>query len=114
MTVNEFVALEQALYGHEHGFGERILNLEMRSRSPRFNIMLPVTCRYLGNRPAVSTDRVIDLTWDTLCSFAAEEEFIRVEFYTGVDSYDARLSLPGKIPLEDDRTETSLRWQEYD
>jgi hypothetical protein len=114
MSVNEFVALDKALYGHEHGFGERILNLEIRSRSPRFNIKLPVTCRYSRNRPKFSTDRVTDSNWDMLCSFAAEEEFLRVEFCNSADSYDVRLSLPGKIPLEDFRTEMSLIWQKHD
>jgi hypothetical protein len=32
----------------------------------------------------------------------------------GTASYDARLSLPGTVPLEGKRAEVSLRWQEYD
>jgi hypothetical protein len=114
MRLSTFDALNEALYGSAYGFGERVLPLELRSRTPRFFIKLPVTCRYKDDKLTLLFEKVTKPTWNALCEHVGEERTIRVILDDGTQSYDARLSLPGSEPLEDKRTEVDLRWQEYE
>ncbi|KAF1833037.1 hypothetical protein BDW02DRAFT_399852 [Decorospora gaudefroyi] len=110
----DLVALSQALYGSEHGFGERILALQMTSRSPRYRIEFPICCRYKDNIPSFTADRVVRETWDALCGFASEEPFLRVKLAHDGSSYYARVSVPGNMPVQEGRVEVRLSWREYD
>ena len=114
LKTSDFEALSVALYGLEYGFGERTLALRMTSRSSRYHITLPITCRYRDNQPSFSTNRVIPLTREVLCKLAGEEPFLRVKLSHGASYYSVRVSVSGKVLLEVDRTEISLMWQEYD
>jgi hypothetical protein len=114
----DFHALNTSLYSPEHGFGERTLALRMTSRSSRYHITLPLICRYKDNVPSLLTDKVVRSTWELLCELAGElageQPFLRVELSHGPSYYFVRVAMPGKVPLEDERTEVSLVWQEYD
>jgi hypothetical protein len=55
---HRYLALNKALYGEEHGFGERIRLLEMVSGQRRFEIKLPVLCRYVHELPFLETGQI--------------------------------------------------------
>jgi hypothetical protein len=114
MRTSALEALNEVLYGSEHGLGERTLPLEMKSRTSRSLIKLPLTCRYKDNRSTLLFDKVTRSIWDMLCGHVDDEGIIKIVLDDGTVSYDARLSLPGKRPLEEKRTEVSLQWQEYE
>jgi hypothetical protein len=102
IKTSDFEALNVALYGPEHGFGERTLALRMTSRSSRYYIALPNTCRYSDNQPSISTDRVIPLTWVVLCELAGDEPFLRVKLSHGASYHFVGISKPEKVPLEEE------------
>jgi hypothetical protein len=110
----DFHALNTSLYGPEHGFGERTLALRMTSRSSRYHITLPLICRYKDNVPSLLTDKVVRSTWELLYELAGEQPFLRIKLSHGPSYYFVRVGMPGKVPLEDERTEMGLVWQEYD
>jgi len=114
MRTSALKALEEALYGSEHGFGERTLPLEMRSRTSGFCIKLPLICRYEDNKPTLLLDKVTKHVWDLLCGHVEEERIIKIKLDNGAETYDARLSIPGREPLERKRAEVNLQWQEYE
>jgi hypothetical protein len=45
MLEHRHSALNKALYGEEHGFNERVLQLKMVSSQGEFEIKMPVVCR---------------------------------------------------------------------
>jgi hypothetical protein len=55
---HRYLALNKALYGEEHGFGERIRLLEMVSGQRGFEIKLPVLCRCVKDLPFLETGRI--------------------------------------------------------
>ena len=112
MRTSALDALNEALYGSTYSFGQRVLPLEMKSRTPRFFIKLPIICRYKDNKPILLLEKVTKPTWSTLCKHIEAERITKVILDDGTRSYDARLSLPGSELLEERRTEVSLRWQE--
>lgn len=114
MRTSALKALNEVLYGSEHGFGERILPLQMKSRTSGFSIKLPVIRRYEDIRPTLSLDKVTKHVWDTLCGHVEEERIIKIKLDDGTETYDARLSRPGREPLERKRAEVKLQWQEYE
>jgi hypothetical protein len=103
MKTSDFEALNVILYGPEYGFGERTSALRMTSRSSRYHITLPITSRYSDNQLSFSIDRVSPSTWEVLCERAGEEPILRVKLSHGASYYFVRISVPGKVPLEDDR-----------
>jgi hypothetical protein len=114
MKTTALDALNEALYGSQYGFGERTLPLEMKSRTSKYFIKLPVTCRYKDNKPTFLFEKVTKPEWDSLCELVTGERVIKVMLNDGIRSYAGRLLLPGDASPAETRPEVSLRWQEYE
>lgn len=95
MLSDHHQALNKALYGFGHSFGERVLDLEMTCTTERFKMDLCLTCRYEKNKPTFTTKMVIKAFWSDFCNLVNEEGGLRVLLDDGRDCHVARICSRG-------------------
>jgi hypothetical protein len=83
-------ALYKALYGEEHGFGERVTHLGMVSGQEDIDSRMPVLCRYKDSTPSFVTTIYKDY-WLLLCNIVAVDGHVKVILDHGECNYLAKL-----------------------
>jgi hypothetical protein len=100
MLPHRYKTLCKALYGEEHGFGERILRLELMSGQENLDIRIPVLCRYKDNTPSFATTIHKDY-WPLLCNIVVVDGQVKVIFDDGERNYLAKLMVLDAKPPSD-------------
>lgn len=114
MLAHRHSALNKTLYGEEHGFGERTLELEMLSTQRHIEIRMPVLCRYANNSPIPESRLVEQSDWSALCSIVANEGGVRVTFSDGTSDFRAKLVMPDAELPRDGDVKVLFCWKESD
>ena len=112
MLPHRHAALSLALYGPEHGSGERTLDLEMLSGERHIELKLPLLCRYENNVPVLETKDVEKAEWELLCSIVESEGRVRVILDDGNKEYLGKLGVLGGEKPRDGGVEVVVRWRE--
>ncbi|KAH8732656.1 hypothetical protein GQ44DRAFT_667906 [Phaeosphaeriaceae sp. PMI808] len=107
-------ALSRALYGDEHGCGERTLKLEMISGQENLDIELPVLCRYENNSPVLVTSKIDKSEWVSLYNTVEARGRVKVILYDGTSDYLAKLTILGAKPPSDGGNKMKFYWKESD
>jgi hypothetical protein len=97
MLPHRFEAFSKTLDGDEHGFGERILRLEMVSGQRNLDIKLPVVCRYEDNMLTFFA-MIHKNYWLLLGNSVVVDGHVKVIFDDGEHDYLAKLAIPGAKP----------------
>jgi hypothetical protein len=113
MLPHRYEVLNRALYGDEHGSGQRTLDLEMISGQKNLDIKLPVLCMYENNLLCLNT-KIDKDDWLLLCNIVAIDGKVKVVFDDGKRDYLAKLTLSGAKPPKDGGLKIKLRWKEID
>lgn len=114
MRLSHYKGLWRALYGSDHGFGERKVKLNLTSGQRGFTIEMPITCHYEDNRPVLSTRGVSKSEWATLCKLVTDESVLKVIFFDDSHDFLARVTPVGAKPPKLDMYQVKFRWQEDD
>lgn len=114
MLPNRHGALNTSLYGNEHGFGERVLNLDMVSGQDNLDIKLPVLCRYAKDSLPILSTEINKNEWTLLCNAVATDwkGNVKVIFDDGTRDHLAKITLPGGKPPSDGGVQMRLCWKE--
>ncbi|CBX95740.1 hypothetical protein IAQ61_004573 [Plenodomus lingam] len=106
--------LNNVLYGPKHGFGERILNLNMTSGHDHLVLKMPVICRYHDNLPTFTSNMVTKDEWREFCHLVEDERVVKVVFSDGRHDFRGKVVIPGTKKPKEGIVGVVFRWAEYD
>ncbi|KAH7061665.1 hypothetical protein BKA63DRAFT_588273 [Paraphoma chrysanthemicola] len=107
-------AFQAALFGANHGFGERVILLEIASTERNLKIKLPIHSRYEMKVPVLMCPEADKNDWLLLCNIVATDQVLQVMYDDGKRDHLAKLAVDGAGQTSDGGIPMKFYWKEHD